>query len=98
MRVALGISQEEFDAVSSRTYVSAVERGIYAPTFAKIDLLVRELGVHPLTVLVLAYAKSPGTADIDEVLQWVKNDIQRLGLSVFASNSAGLPRGRSRQG
>lgn len=54
-RTALGISQEGFSLVSSRTYVSSLERGLKSPTLSKIDALSEVLGIHPLTLLTLTY-------------------------------------------
>lgn len=94
MRVAVGIPQEAFDTVSSRTYVSILERGVNVPTLTKIDALVRVLGLHPLTVLTLAYASSPSFEEISKLQELVAGEIAGLGLSGFSPNS--LPRGKTR--
>ncbi|MGJ7538389.1 MULTISPECIES: helix-turn-helix domain-containing protein [unclassified Variovorax] len=93
-RVAVGISQEAFDTVSSRTYVSIIERGVNAPTLTKIDALVRVLGLHPLTVLTLAYASSPSSEETRKIQEQVAAEIANLGLAEFSQNS--LPRGKTR--
>lgn len=54
-RKARGLSQEAFSLVSSRTYVSSLERGLKAPTLAKIEKLAEVMDVHPLTLLALSY-------------------------------------------
>lgn len=90
-RVAKGIPQEAFDLVSSRTYVSLVERGINSPTLSKIDELVRVLGVHPLTVLALSYAKTPTSAGVAGLLERIATEIEALDVSEFAVGT--LPRG-----
>lgn len=41
--------------VSSRTYISNLERGIKFPTIKKVDSLATVLGIHPLTLLALSY-------------------------------------------
>lgn len=48
-------TQEDFSVISSRTYLSALERGLKSPTIDKIDELAQVIGVHPLTLLVAAY-------------------------------------------
>lgn len=58
-RKAKDIPQEEFDQVSSRTYVSAIERGLKQPTLPKIEALASVLQVHPLTLVALAYIVRP---------------------------------------
>ena len=93
-RVAVGIPQEAFDTVSSRTYVSILERGVNVPTLTKIDALVRVLGLHPLTVLTLAYASSPSSEEISKLQELVAGEIASLGLTEFSPNS--LPRGKTR--
>jgi len=55
LRQAANLTQEDFELVSSRTYISTVERGLKSPTLGKIDQLAQVLGVHPLTLLTLAY-------------------------------------------
>ncbi|WLI26920.1 helix-turn-helix transcriptional regulator [Pseudomonas rhodesiae] len=46
------LSQEDFSDVSSRTYLSTLERGLKSPTIEKVDELASVLNVHPLTILV----------------------------------------------
>ena len=54
-RKSRGLTQEDFSSVSSRTYLSSLERGIKAPTITKIEQLASVIGVHPLSLLALAY-------------------------------------------
>ncbi|EKF3300859.1 helix-turn-helix transcriptional regulator [Pseudomonas aeruginosa] len=56
IRKARGLSQEAFSDVSSRTYLSSLERGLKSPTLNKLDELCCVMGVHPLTLLTLAYS------------------------------------------
>lgn len=75
-REARGIPQEEFDTVSSRTYVSALERGIKQPTISKVDALASVLGLHPLTLFVLSYADSSSAADVRRLLDRVHQEVE----------------------
>ncbi|MEW7848463.1 helix-turn-helix transcriptional regulator [Massilia aurea] len=52
------LTQEDFSNVSSRTYLSSLERGIKAPTITKIDEIATVLGVHPLSLIAYAYLPS----------------------------------------
>ncbi len=79
VRKAKGIAQEAFDVVSSRTYVSSLERGIKSPTLPKVDALAGVLGVHPLTLLALAYCPNGG-AGLSNLLDVVKREAQALSL------------------
>lgn len=80
-RSAQGLSQEDFGLVSSRTYVSSLERGLKSPTLSKVDDLAAALGVHPLTLLVMSYVGKPTQAVaanlLDEVLAEVQSVISK---------------------
>jgi len=56
IRKARGLSQEAFSNVSSRTYMSSLERDLKSPTLNKLTELCEVMAVHPLTLLTLAYA------------------------------------------
>lgn len=49
------LTQEDFSLVSSRTYLSSLERGKKSPTISKLEDLASALDLHPLTLLALAY-------------------------------------------
>lgn len=49
------IPQEGFSNISSRTYVSTLERGLKSPTVDKLDGLCRILEIHPVSLLFAAY-------------------------------------------
>lgn len=68
VRTARGLPQEEFDLVSSRTYISALERGLKSPTLPKVGSLAAVLGVHPLTLIALAFV-DPSVTSPDEIRQ-----------------------------
>ena len=78
VRRARGLSQEEFDVVSGRTYISALERGLQSPTITKVDSLASLLKVHPLTLLSLAYATPHGKTETDGLLQRVREEVAEL--------------------
>lgn len=78
LRVTKQLSQEDFSLVSSRTYVSALERGIYSPTLSKVDALAEVLDVHPLTLLALSYMKTPDARSARAIFDQVLNDLRVL--------------------
>lgn len=82
-RKARGVPQEMFDTVSSRTYISAIERGLKQPTITKVDSLAGVLGVHPLSLLTLSYANPTGS-NAHELLDRVRREVDAL-LSQAAS-------------
>lgn len=42
------VHQLAFDVCSSRTYISALERGLKIPTLSKVDQLVEVMGIQSL--------------------------------------------------
>jgi len=77
-RSVKGMSQEAFGDVSSRTYVSTLERGVYTPTLDKVEALAGAMGIHPLTLITLAYAEPVDAGAVDALLQEVRQDVARL--------------------
>ena len=77
IRKARGLSQEAFSDVSSRTYMSTLERDMKSPTLNKLAELCDVMEVHPLTLLTLAYAgKDLGQAD--QLLAQVRQELERV--------------------
>lgn len=74
VRKARGLSQEAFTDVSSRTYMSSLERGLKSPTLQKLTALCEVMRVHPLTLLTLVYA-GDSAAKIDVLLTLVRREI-----------------------
>jgi|APCry1669188910_1035180.scaffolds.fasta_scaffold122737_2 transcriptional regulator with XRE-family HTH domain len=72
------ITQEGFSNISSRTYVSTLERGLCSPTIEKVDLLASTLGMHPLTLLSMAYIIKSGVSDVSALMDQVKREIVEL--------------------
>jgi transcriptional regulator with XRE-family HTH domain len=81
VRLAKGLTQEDFAHQSGRTYVSELERGIKQPTLQKIDGLVEPLAVHPLTPLVLAYVDQHDMHSCDVLLTLVRKEIGEVIVS-----------------
>ncbi|MCC3262053.1 helix-turn-helix transcriptional regulator, partial [Paenibacillus polymyxa] len=75
VRRARGLSQEAFSDVSSRTYLSVLERDLKSPTLSKLSDICDVLNVHPVTLLVLAY--SGGTPEgVRAVLDQVREELR----------------------
>lgn len=68
-------TQEDFSDVSSRTYVSIIERGEKAVTIEKLEELAGSLKVHPVTMLALAYAQLNEYKNWEEVLDIVNKEL-----------------------
>ncbi|VFR49789.1 Transcriptional regulator, PbsX family [plant metagenome] len=71
------MSQEAFSNVSSRTYMSTLERDLKSPTISKLAELCEVMEVHPLTLLTLAYA-GDSTQQLDKLLVQVRQEIEGL--------------------
>lgn len=78
VRKSKRLSQEDFGVVSSRTYVSTLERGLKSPTLSKIDTLAEVMDVHPLTLLVLAYVDADDPRTVNKMLDRVAGEIADL--------------------
>jgi transcriptional regulator with XRE-family HTH domain len=78
IRQAKNLSQEEFSEVSSRTYVSTLERGLYSPTIDKLEDLAKVLEIHPLTLLASAYLQKETSVNISLLLMRVKDELEHL--------------------
>lgn len=77
VRKARGLSQEAFSDVSSRTYMSSLERDLKSPTLHKLTELCEVMEVHPLTLLTLAYA-GDSTDKTDELLARVRQELEAV--------------------
>ena len=77
VRKARGLSQEAFSDVSSRTYMSTLERNLKSPTIQKLADLCEVMEVHPLTLLTLAYA-GDNTREADELLAQVRQELRAI--------------------
>ncbi|HUA24336.1 MAG TPA: helix-turn-helix transcriptional regulator [Steroidobacteraceae bacterium] len=77
VRKARGLSQEAFSDVSSRTYMSSLERGLKSPTLSKLGELCEVMDVHPLTLLTLAYAGDK-ESNITRLVAQVQSELATL--------------------
>ena len=74
VRRSKGVSQGAFELLTSRVYISAVERGLKQPTLPKVDQFAEVIGVHPLTVLAFAYVKKLDFEELQQLLEQVKRE------------------------
>jgi len=76
-RKARGLSQEAFSDVSSRTYMSSLERGMKSPTLNKLAAISQVLAIHPLTLLMLSYTGG-NNAETDALIARIRREIATL--------------------
>jgi len=79
------VPQEALDVVSSRTYVSSLERGLKSPTLDKIDSIADALNVHPLTLVAFAYLRTRSQSEQQSILANVESQLREL--QEFESNT-----------
>ncbi|MBA0263993.1 XRE family transcriptional regulator [Stenotrophomonas maltophilia] len=87
VRKARGLSQEAFSDVSSRTYMSTLERDLKSPTFHKLTELCEVMEIHPLTLLALAFA-GESQSKADELMAQVRRELE----AVLSERDAAKPR------
>ncbi len=78
VRNATRLTQEDFSQVSSRTYMSTLERGLKSPTLEKLDQIAQVMGVHPLTILVLAYSRMEKKGNTNKLLNEIQYEIDNI--------------------
>jgi transcriptional regulator with XRE-family HTH domain len=76
LRISRGLTQEDFALVSSRTFLSSLERGIKGATIEKVDELAGTIGVHPVSVIVACYLKKDPDIKLEDILEQVRNDLR----------------------
>lgn len=77
-RRSRGLTQEDFSDVSSRTYLSTLERGQKSPTLEKIEAISRPLGMHFLSLLALACVYSEKVEDVESILARIRQEIDSV--------------------
>lgn len=78
IREVRSLSQEDFSLVSSRTYMSGLERGLKSPTLGKLEQIASVMQIHPLTLLALTYAKSASPNATAEMFDLVQREVDQL--------------------
>ena len=77
IRKARGLSQEAFSDVSSRTYMSSLERDLKSPTLNKLAERCEVMEIHPLTLLTLAYA-GDDARQAEQLLAQVRQELKAV--------------------
>ena len=80
LRTSKGLTQEDFSDVSSRTYLSSLERCMKSPTLEKVEELSGVMGVHPATLLILAYSRAEDIK-FRELLHRVTEELKSMNIT-----------------
>jgi|SRR5690349_7351738 len=78
LRQIANLTQEDFGLVSSRTYVSTVERGLKSPTLSKIEQLAQVLRVHPLTLLTAVYLNHLTPKEAEQAIEKLRAQLLEI--------------------
>lgn len=71
------MTQEDFSGVSSRTYMSSLERGLKSPTIEKVEKIAIKLEIHPLTLYTLMYQSKSRKYEIESIQKLVNEDLRK---------------------
>lgn len=74
-RLRRGLTQEDFGIVSSRTYLSTLERGLKNVTLEKASELADRMGVHPLTLLLESFLLLDPDTNLDSLFERIRREI-----------------------
>lgn len=77
-RKSRGLTQEDFSEVSSRTYLSTLERGQKSPTLDKLQTIAQTIGIHCLSLIALTYLYSEKEKDLDKLLLRIRNEVESV--------------------
>lgn len=72
------MSQEDFSAVSSRTYISTLERGLKSPTLEKVEKICNELNLHPLSLFIIMYSSFDTNQSQTELLESIIKELRQI--------------------
>lgn len=81
-RKARGLTQEDFGVVSSRTYLSSLERALKSPTIDKLEEISSVLNVAPAALLLLATALMRDSERQEETIEQVAAEAIELLRSI----------------
>lgn len=81
IRTSKNLNQEYFSDISSRTYLSVLENGRKKPSVEKIDSIAKAMGVHPLTLLTLAYMTLEGRQNLSELHKIISYEIDQASVA-----------------
>ncbi|MGE8150178.1 helix-turn-helix domain-containing protein [Pseudomonas sp. NFX224] len=72
------LTQEDFSDVSSRTYLSTLERGQKCPTLEKVVELASVLQIHPLTLIAESFLVLEPGQTLETLLAVVQREAQQI--------------------
>ncbi len=102
MRAGKGLTQRNLAEVSSRTYVSKLERAQSSPTLEMITALSGQLGVNPLTLVAITLCTESGQS-VNALLRRAQEELEKLNhegvlndLAISSGDELRVPRSPAR--
>lgn len=77
-RKSAKLTQEDFEPISPRTYISHLERGLSSTTLFKLDELSKVIGVHPASLVFQAYLEYDKSVSALELMSTIMEDLKKL--------------------
>ncbi len=79
-RKSRGLTQEDFSDISSRTYLSSLERGKKSPTLDKINVIAKTLNIHIVSLITLTclHSESVSEKDLEKLLLDIRDEVESL--------------------
>ena len=75
LRSRRGLSQDDFALVTSRTYISQLERGLKSPTLEKIEQFAAFMNIHPASLVIGCYLERSPDEDLQSLFEKVRIDL-----------------------
>jgi len=72
------LTQEDFSPVSSRTYISTLERGQKSPTVDKLHAISQTIGISMLSLLTLAHMGLDNEGDLESILEQIRFEVNHI--------------------
>jgi transcriptional regulator with XRE-family HTH domain len=69
------LTQEDFVSVTSRGYMSQLERGMRSPTLDKVGDLADVMSVHPASLVIASYLEARPNENLDSLIQQIQDDL-----------------------
>ncbi|MBC3776381.1 helix-turn-helix domain-containing protein [Pseudomonas frederiksbergensis] len=80
------LTQEDFVSVTSRGYMSQLERGMRSPTLDKVGDLAAVMSVHPASLVIASYLEASPYEDLNSLIQQIQADLSWRGLEDDETN------------
>lgn len=81
-RLAQKLTQDDFSLVSSRAYLSILERGKKTPTLGKVGQLAAAMNINPVSLVAYTYLLENKDIDLKTLTSLISKEIKAVELYV----------------